>query len=346
MRTAAKTMDMIELDGASGGGQLLRTALSLALCTGTGFTMRNIRASRSRPGLLRQHLTAVQAACAIGNARAHGAELGATTLRFEPGAIAAGDHAFALGTAGSTMLVLQTVLPALLRADAPSRLRLEGGTHNPMAPSAHFIADTFLPVLARMGARASMTVERPGFYPAGGGAVDIVVEPCATLAPITLESRGKLESIEATVLLSALEARIAKRELAILAARLGIPEERQHVRSVRPAIGPGNAVMVAVRHADHVETFTGFGERGVLAEHIAERLADQVQAYLASTACVGEHLADQLLLPMALAGGGAFTTCANSDHLQTNAELIQKFVAVDIDVERVDERAWRVAVTA
>jgi RNA 3'-terminal phosphate cyclase (ATP) len=127
-------MDMIEIDGAQGGGQLLRSALSLSLCTGIGFTMQHIRGRRSRPGLMRQHLTAVQAAAAIGQAAVHGAELGATTLRFEPGAVRAGDYAFATGTAGSTTLILQTLLPALLRADAPSTLRLEGGTHNPLAP--------------------------------------------------------------------------------------------------------------------------------------------------------------------------------------------------------------------
>ena len=338
-------MDMIELDGVAGGGQLLRTALSLALCTGTAFTMRNIRATRSRPGLLRQHLTAVQAAAAIGNARVHGAELGATSIRFEPGQVAAGDYTFALGTAGSTMLVLQTLLPALWQADGPSRLRLEGGTHNPMAPSADFIAGTFLPVLARMGVHATLSIERPGFYPAGGGAVDVVVEPCASMSHLVLDTRGPLESIEATVLLSALETRIGRRELAVLAQHFDLPEDRQHFRSVRPAIGPGNALMLHVQHANHAETFTGHGERGVPAEVVAERLAKHARTYLdATTACVGEHLADQLLLPMSLAGGGAFTTHLVSDHLRTNATLIQKFVEVDIDVLPAEGGAWRVVV--
>ncbi|NUS59859.1 MAG: RNA 3'-terminal phosphate cyclase, partial [Lysobacter sp.] len=283
-------MDMIEIDGAAGGGQLLRTALSLALCTGTGFTMRNIRASRSRPGLLRQHLTAVQAAAAVGQAQVHGAELGSTAIRFEPGAPRAGDYTFALGTAGSTMLVLQTLLPALWRAEAPSRVRLEGGTHNPMAPSCDFIAHTFLPVLARMGVQATLTLERHGFYPAGGGAVDVVVEPCMQMSQVVLDARGALQAIEATALLSALEAGIGRRELAVLAARFDLPEEHQHFRSVRPAIGPGNALTVRVQHTDHVETFTNYGERGVTAERVADRLATQVQAYLdAPAACVSEH---------------------------------------------------------
>ena len=338
-------VDMIELDGAAGGGQLLRTSLSLALSTGTGFAMRNIRATRSRPGLLRQHLTAVQAAAAIGNARVQGAELGSRDIRFEPGDIAAGDYTCALGTAGSTMLVLQTLLPALWQADGPSHLRLEGGTHNPMAPSADFIADTFLPVVGRMGLRATLSLERHGFYPAGGGAVEVAIAPCAGMARLVLEERGALESVEATVLLSALDAGIGHRELAVLAERFGLPEERQHFRAVRPPNGPGNALTMRVRHAHHTETFTAYGERGVPAERIAARLADEVRAYLGATsACVGEHLADQLLLPMALAGGGAFTTNVASDHLRSNAAVIRKFVEVDIDVEQVGHDTWRVSV--
>ena len=159
--------NLIEIDGSAGGGQLLRTALSLSLCTGTGFTMTKIRARRSKPGLMRQHLTAVNAAAKIGNAFVEGAELGATTLRFTPGVVTPGDYRFATGSAGSAMLVLQTVLPPLWRCDRASTLRLEGGTHNPMAPSADFLSDTFLPAVAKIGIEASLRIERPGFFPAG-----------------------------------------------------------------------------------------------------------------------------------------------------------------------------------
>ena len=324
-------MDMIELDGALGGGQLLRSALTLALCTGTGFTMRGIRAGRSRPGLMRQHLTAVQAACAISGGDCVGATLGATELRFVPGGVVAGDYDFAVGTAGATMLVLQTLLPAFWHAKAPSRLRLEGGTHNPMAPSADFIRETYLPALRKMGVCADIELQSHGFYPAGGGVVVATIEPCSELRPANFSTRGELVDIEATALLSALASGIGQRELAVLGRRLKLDEDRLHLRSIRPAIGPGNAVLVRVQHADHVELFTGYGERGVPAERVAERLADAVRHYIDSDACVSEHLADQLLLPMALAGAGEFVTCAASDHLVSNAALIQKFIAVDID---------------
>lgn len=337
-------MDMIEIDGSTGGGQLLRTALSLSLCTGTGFTMQQIRAKRSRPGLMRQHLTAVKAAARIGNACTHGAELGATTLRFEPGVVLPGDYAFATGSAGSAVLVLQTVLPPLWRCDAPSRLRLEGGTHNPLAPSADFIADSYLPALARIGIDASVELKRPGFFPAGGGILHANVSPASELRHAEFVERGALQSIDAVALLSGLSSSIGRRELETLAARFSLTENSLHLRQTRPSIGPGNALLLRVRHEAHVETFTGYGERAMSAEKVAEHLADEALAYLDSDACVGEHLSDQLLLPMALAGGGSFTTHTISDHLQSNARLIEKFLAVEITWKQASSGAWLVSV--
>lgn len=337
-------MEMIELDGEAGGGQLLRTALSLSLCTGIGFTMERIRARRTRPGLMRQHLTAVSAAAMIGQGRTHGAELGATRLRFEPGAVVPGDYQFSTGSAGSTTLVLQTVLPALWRCAAPSRLRLEGGTHNPLAPSVDFIADSYLPALRHLGIEASVHLERHGFFPAGGGIVHATVEPSAASTRGVLDTRGEFDGMEALAILSDLSSDIGRRELAVLGGQLKLPEEALQLRSVKPPIGPGNALMVKVRHANHVETFTGHGQRGVSAESIAHDVAREVKNYLASDAYAGEHLSDQLLLPMALAGHGEFTTHVISDHLQSNARLIEKFLPVDIAWHRLGSDVWRVVV--
>src|SRR5688500_5881395 len=162
-------MDLLEIDGRHGGGQLLRTALTLSLCTGTAFALSGIRAGRSKPGLMRQHLTAVRAAATIGDARVEGDALGSDRLRFVPGRVRAGEYAFATGSAGSTTLVLQTLLPALALAGGASTLRLEGGTHHPLAPTAEFIAGSFLPRVAEIGFVATVDLERAGFYPAGGG---------------------------------------------------------------------------------------------------------------------------------------------------------------------------------
>lgn len=338
-------MDMIEIDGSAGGGQLLRTALSLSLCTGIGFNMRNIRAKRSRPGLMRQHLTAVNAATRIGNACTHGAELGATDLRFEPGVVLPGEYAFATGSAGSATLVLQTVLPPLWRCDASSRIRLEGGTHNPLAPSADFIADTYLPALKRIGIDASVELERPGFFPAGGGIVHATVAPATALCRTEFLDRGALQSIEAVALLSGLSSSIGERELQTLGARFALPATALHLRQVRPSIGPGNALLLRIRHEHHTETFTGHGERGTSAENVAMRLADEARTWLDSGSAVSEHLSDQLLLPMALAGGGAFTTHVIGDHLRSNARLIEQFLPVRIDWAEAPG-GWRVTVAS
>ncbi|MEI2259625.1 RNA 3'-terminal phosphate cyclase [Stenotrophomonas indicatrix] len=338
-------MDMIELDGGHGGGQLLRSALTLSLCTGTGFTLHNIRAIRRKPGLMRQHLTAVNAAARVGNACVHGAELGATSLRFEPGLVSAGDYHFATGSSGSATLVLQTVLPALWRAQGASQLRLEGGTHNPLAPSADFIAESYLPALGRMGVQASMQLLQHGFHPAGGGVMEVQVQPCAALQAPSLEVRAPLQAIEAQVLMSGLSSGIGLRELQVLAETLGVDPHPRNVQSIRPALGPGNVALVRVRHGDHVEVFSGHGERSVSAEQVGARLAGQVKQYLDGTGAVGEYLSDQLLLPMALAGGGAFTTHVLSDHLVSNARLIEKFLPVEFDWQPHDG-GWRVTVQA
>jgi RNA 3'-terminal phosphate cyclase (ATP) len=337
-------MEMIELDGEAGGGQLLRTALSLSLCTGVGFKMERIRARRTRPGLMRQHLTAVHAAAAIGQACVQGAELGATSLRFEPGETVPGDYQFSTGSAGSTTLVLQTVLPALWRCKAPSRLRLEGGTHNPLAPSVDFIADTYLPSLRQLGFDARVDLERHGFFPAGGGVVHATVEPCGQLLAGVLDTRGKLDSVEAFAILSALPSDIGRRELAVLEKQLGLADDALHIRAVKPPTGPGNALLVKVRHGYHMETFTAHGQRGVTAESIAHGIAHEVKTYLASGAYASEHLSDQLLLPMALAGSGEFTTHMVSDHLESNARLIEKFLPIDITWEKQAGDIWRVNV--
>ena len=172
-------MKPIQLDGAAGGGQMLRTALSLAMVTGQPFRMVNIRGKRPKPGLMRQHLTCVKAACEISDGTADGAEIGSTELVFRAGKVRGGSYHFAIGTAGSTGLLFQTLLPALLHADGPADLRLEGGTHNPMAPPFEFLDRVFLPALRKMGADATLELEQTGFAPVGGGIGNCRVAPCA-----------------------------------------------------------------------------------------------------------------------------------------------------------------------
>jgi RNA 3'-terminal phosphate cyclase (ATP) len=323
--------DLLVLDGSfgEGGGQLLRSALTLALVTGRPFRLERIRARRRNPGLARQHLAAVRAAAAVGGAELAGDELGSATLVFRPHGLRGGAFRFDIGSAGSTTLVAQTVLPALLAAPERSELVLEGGTHNPLAPPFEHLAEVYLPLVARMGARVDAQLDRPGFFPAGGGRLRLAIEP-ARLAPLLLEERGPRERVSAEAQVAGLPASIAERELAAVAAVLGETLGERRVRQWPPEFGPGNVLLVRVTHAAVAELFTGFGERGVPAETVGRRAARAAARYLASTAATSECLADQLLLPLALAGGGRFSTVATSSHFVTNAWLVRQFLSVEI----------------
>jgi RNA 3'-terminal phosphate cyclase (ATP) len=326
---------LIRIDGGQGegGGQVLRTSLSLAMVTGQPFQIENIRAGRQRPGLLRQHLTAVQAAAAVCGATVEGVALGSTGLSFMPGAVRAGEYHFAVGTAGSATLVLQTVLPALMLADGPSRLTLEGGTHNPAAPPFDFLERTFLPLLGRMGPRVTVALERYGFYPAGGGRFTAEIQPVERLAPLMLSERTAVTGRRAIGLVANLPAHIAEREMATAIAQLEWPAEAREILGTRNSNGPGNALLLEVETAEVTEIFTAFGEVGVSAEAVGRHAAGAARRYLHSTAVAGEHLADQLLLPLALAGAGEFTAVALDGHATTNMEVIGKFLPVRFVVE-------------
>jgi RNA 3'-terminal phosphate cyclase (ATP) len=334
---------MLTIDGSrgEGGGQVLRTSLALSLVTGTPFRIENVRAGRRNPGLLRQHLTAVRAAAEIGAAEVGGGEVGSRELVFRPGRVRPGSYAFSIGTAGSTTLVLQTVLPALLTAAGPSEVAIEGGTHNPLAPPFDFLARAFVPLVNRMGPRVSVELERAGFYPAGGGRVVASVQPAARLEPLELVERGALLNCRARAVVANLPFSIAEREIGVVCERL--PEARDDARAeaLRGAPGPGNVVTIEVACEHVTEVFTGFGERGVPAETVAARASDAARRYLASGVPVGEHLADQLVLPLALAGRGEFATLPLSSHARTNVEVIEQFLGARLTATQEGER-WRV----
>jgi RNA 3'-terminal phosphate cyclase (ATP) len=337
---------MLTVDGSQGegGGQILRSALALSLVTGQAFRIENIRAQRKRPGLLRQHLTAVQAATAIGHARVVGATLHSDRLDFVPAGVVPGDYRFDVGTAGSTTLVLQTVLPALLTASGPSRLSLVGGTHNPQAPPFDFLDRTFLPLINQMGPRVAAKLESPGFYPAGGGRFQVTVEPAGKLEPCALLDRGAVRGIAACAMVAKLPRHIAERELRVVQQRLGSGVSLL-VEEVSGSPGPGNVLLIEVQCERVTEVFAAFGERGVRAGTVAEKAVAEARRYLDAAVAVGEHLADQLLLPMALAGGGAFKTLPLSLHAHTSIDVIKMFLGCEVRVEEAGD-ACTVAVEA
>ena len=346
----------VEIDGShgEGGGQILRTSLALSIITNQPLVIRNIRAGRAKSGLRRQHLTCVQAAAALCNAELRGASVGSQHLEFTPREpTTATELVFDIGTAGSTTLVVQTILVPAIVARRSLRFTVEGGTHNPMAPPFDFIDRVFAPHLRAMGARLELSLERYGFVtgaPSGPrgrdkrdfydaetaerGKLAITIEPQLPdrLAHLDLTTAGPVTSRHACALIAKLPTHVATRELEVVRERLGFAEFECEVRELSSG-GPANLLMIEIERGGLRELITVHGEKGLRAETVATRACDELAAYLAADVPVGEHLADQLLLPMAVAGGGRFRCATPSLHATTNIDTIAKFLDVPIRIE-------------
>ncbi len=337
---------MIKIDGASGegGGQILRSALSLSVATGKPFAIDGIRAGRNKPGLMRQHLAAVKAAEEISGATIRGAQIGSTSLSFAPCAVRPGDYVFNIGSAGSTSLVLQTVLPPLARASAPSRVTIRGGTNNLSAPPFEFIERAFLPLLRRMGFDVEATLTRPGYFPAGGGEIVVEISPSTEMRALILTERGACASRRAEAIVANLPYAIASREAETLRSLLGWPAECVEALTETRAKGPGNVVLATIACEQVTEVFVAYGRIGASAETVAGECADEAKAYLAGAHPVGRRLADQLLLPMALGAGGAFVTTPPSRHTLTNVGVINAFLGEKIALRDLGDGILRIEI--
>jgi RNA 3'-terminal phosphate cyclase (ATP) len=318
---------MLHIDGSQGegGGQILRSSLALSMATGSPFRISNIRAGRPKPGLMRQHLTCVLAAQAISSAEVEGASVGSREVTFRPGPVKPGAYKFAIGTAGGTMLVLQAVLPAMLRAGGPSVVTIEGGTHNEHAPPVEFVEHALLPLLARAGALVKLTLDRHGFYPVGGGRV--VVEVASPAAPVPLEvlARGERTGAHARAIVSRLSGQIAMRELEVLRERMAISEDQTEMVQVKDPVGPGNAASLTLRYEHITEVFSAVGAPGKSAESVARSIDHEARTYIASGKPVGPHLADQLMVPLAMLAGGRYATGPLTAHATTNMAVLRAF---------------------
>jgi RNA 3'-terminal phosphate cyclase (ATP) len=335
--------DILTIDGSfgEGGGQVLRSSLAMSLVTGRPFAIENIRAGRKKPGLMRQHLTAVCAAADVSHAEVAGATIGSRRLEFRPGTVTPGNYKFSVGTAGSTTLVLQTVLPALMLAESESTLTLEGGTHNPFAPPLDFLTKAYLPLVNRMGPKVTINPQdvRPGFYPAGGGSFRVHVHPARQLGRLELMERGEIRKRRVTALVANLPQHVGERECHTIAKKTGWPQECFQVEMVERSHGPGNIVFIELESEQVTEVFTGFGQIGVRAEAVATRALDDARAYQVAGVPVGKYLADQLMLPLGIgahfgAGGGSFRTMALSLHATTHIEVLHRFLELDTNVEQ------------
>ncbi len=334
---------MLKIDGSQGegGGQILRTSLTMAMVTGTDIKVENIRAGRARPGLMRQHLACVKAAKQISNAEVSGVKVGSTSIIFKPGAIQAGEYEFSVGTAGSTMLIFQTVLPALAIMKGESRLKFHGGTHNMMAPSFDFIALAFVPVMKRIGVDIEMTLHRHGFYPQGGGEWSAVIKPSGCIKTLELIETGGLVSREAVVTSSHIPKHVAERELAEISKRCSWSAAELRSEHV-DCLGSGNILSLRLHYQKHSEVTEYVGKVGVSAERVARNAVSNMRRYQSNGAVVGEHLADQLMLPMAVGKGGVFRSLKPSQHAGTNRDVIHLFTDKRFEFEELGRDYWEV----
>lgn len=336
-------MQHLNIDGAQGegGGQILRTSLSLSMITGKPFRLSNIRAARKKPGLMRQHLVCVQAAQRICHARVEGAYLGSQTLTFYPQQVQSGHYEFNIGSAGSTLLVFQTLLPALMLQPHSSKIHISGGTHNPLAPSANFVESCFLPALHKMGISVQFKMEKAGFFPIGGGYIHATIEPWAKKTALTLTQKQSSPQIKIFGSVLNLPLDILDREFAVLKKCLNT---KQAIEVKLNGISEGNHLFVNVYCNEHTQQFCALGEKRKPGEQIAKSLGEQVLNYLDCPAMVDEYLTDQLLLPMALGQGGMFTAQTISQHTKTQADIIQKFIDCDIQFQPQSENSILVSV--
>lgn len=321
---------MLEIDASmgEGGGQILRSALSLALVTRRPIRLTRVRARRPRPGLQAQHLKAVEAAAAVSAARVKGAEPGSQTLEFAPGEVRGGALEIDIGTAGSTLLVLQTVFVPLALARHASTLALSGGTHNPWSPPFHYVAWQWLPWLERIGYRASITLERAGFYPAGGGRIRAEIRPALQLEPLRLVERGALRRIRGLSGCAGLALEVAQRQSGAAAARLGrygVPLEIADEQV--DAASRGTFIVLGAEFENSRSVASALGAPGKRAERVGEEAAQGLERAIDSGAAVDEHLADQLVLPLLFAAGESrVTTASVTRHLLSNVELVGRFL--------------------
>lgn len=330
--------EMLALDGShgEGGGQILRTALALAVTLRRPVALNRIRTGRPKPGLRPQHLTVVRALAAISNAEVAGDALDSTELRFVPRALEAGSYRFDVGavrgSAGSVSLLFQALLLPLASASAPSHLTLIGGTHVPWSPPVHYLTEVFLPALERLGGRATLTLTRWGWYPAGGGEVEASIGPTAGLRGFTPGAPGARLPVTGLSAVSRLPRGIAERQRRRALERLsaaGISAEIALAEDAS-ARGPGTLLFLAKRGR---AGFSALGRRGVPAEQVADEAVDALLAYRASGAAVDERLADQLVPFLALATADSDVTCpAISSHLATVAWVVEQFLPVRIEL--------------
>ena len=343
---------MLRIDGSygEGGGQILRTSLSLSCALGRPVEITNIRRGRRSPGLQPQHLTAVLAAASISGAEVEGAELSSSALRFRPHGTVGGTHRFDVaerkGSAGSTSLVLQTILLPLCFAEQPSLITVNGGTHVPWSPSFHYLGSVALPLLSRLGVRAECSIASWGWYPIGGGQVSAVITPARALQPLTLTGRGRLVRVTGISAVSNLPGHIAARQRNRAMAILGGEGIDAFIETLSaPSPGRGSFLFLAAEFEHHTAGSGSLGAIGKRAEEVADEACRELLAHVRAQGALDPHLADQVVPWLAFCDGPSeFTTSRVTGHLLTNLWVMRQFMDVDVQVEGSEGEEGRVMI--
>lgn len=326
----------INIDGSlgEGGGQVLRTSLSLSLLTGQPFLITSIRASRSQPGLRPQHLKAVEAARKISSAKLDGAAVGSSSLYFEPGEVHPGRYSFEIKTAGATGLVLQTIFLPLSMCSAATTISITGGTHVPWSPSFHYLDLHWLPFMKRAGFDATFDLLEAGFYPQGGGRIQATVRPVQQVHPLVITERGQLRQVRGLSTVSNLDRKIAKRQREQVIRRLGARFPLNDIRVLEiPSRFMGTMLLLLAEFEFSQCCYFALGAKGKPAEQVANEAVDALEAFLATDGAIDQYLADQLLLPLSIADGiSQLRTSMVTNHLVTNARIIQAFLPAKIEI--------------
>jgi RNA 3'-terminal phosphate cyclase (ATP) len=339
---------MLEIDGShgEGGGQILRTALGLSCLLQKPFRIFNIRKSRRKPGLMPQHLACVRALARVSNAAVKGDHEGSVEIIFEPGEPGPGDFFFDIGTAGSTSLLFQAVLPSLIRVGGDSRITLKGGTHVPFSPPFQYISDVFVPALEKLGIRIKAEALRCGFYPRGGGEVRIKIARSQGIRGMTLRERARTGSVSGISGVGNLPVSIAERQRKAAVSLLlqhGLGAEIDLLEV--PAFGKGTFLFLLFESENCVAGFSALGELGKKAETVGEEAARELIDYYRTSACLDPHLADQIVPYLAAAQErSSFTTSRISGHLLTNLWITEKFAGVKYAVEGERGKPGKVSV--
>ncbi len=325
-----------EIDGSygEGGGQILRTALALSVILKKPFSIHHIRSRRKNPGLQAQHLGAAEASARITDAKTEGVKFGSQEIVFIPQRMLPGDYQFEVKTAGSVTLILQAIFLPLCMANERSELTLVGGTHVPWSPSFHYFSEVLLPTLQWMGVSAEAAIEKWGFYPRGGGKIQLKIHPVHELKPICLADRGSLKKVRGISAISNLPKHVAERQreqaLKRIQRELKVGAEITTLYDV-PSNGRGSFLFLLVEYEKTFAAFSSLGAIGKPAEKVADEAVDSLKDFMESEGCLDPHLADQLAPFMVMArGNSSFSTSRVTEHLLTNLWVIGHFLKVKV----------------